>query len=168
MKEIIKEKFCLFLDLGIITVPDNTSLASFKKKNRKKFKGYDDYITDKNFGKATIQPRPGQRLHVKVFKQVVSGSTTSEERLAFYKSQNALLIGAQGISLIFEQKREDLPMGYWYLSLDEKEALWEDADGYHRVPGVDRYSGGGWRFSLGCFESKWDDNQCLLCFYLCD
>ncbi|MBU4458301.1 hypothetical protein KKF60_00085, partial [Patescibacteria group bacterium] len=82
MKEIIKEKFGLFIDLGIITVPDdyvhNTRLASFKKKNRKKFYGWNDDITDENFSKATVQLKPGQKLHVKVFKQTTSGSTTSE------------------------------------------------------------------------------------------
>jgi len=167
MKKIIFE---LFVDLGIITVPDdyvhNTRLASFEKENRKKFYSWNDDITDENFSKATVQLKPGQKLHVKVFRQTTSGSTTSEERLAFLKTQNVVLTGAQGVSLVFEQKREDLPKGYWYVSFDEKEALWKDAYGSHRVPHVSRYSDGGWRFSLGCFEGVWYNDHCLLCF--CD
>ncbi|MBU4285222.1 hypothetical protein KKF60_01480, partial [Patescibacteria group bacterium] len=85
---------------------------------------------------------------------------------AFLKTQNVVLTGAQGVSLVFEQKREDLPKGYWYVSFDEKEALWKDAGGDHRVPGVDRYSDGGWYFRLGFFEDVWYDYRCLLCF--CD
>ncbi|MDP2934305.1 MAG: hypothetical protein Q8N59_00835 [bacterium] len=164
------EKFGLFKDLGITTVPDDyvhsTRLASFEKENRKKFYYWNDATTDKNFAKATTKLVPGRKLHVKVFKQIVSGTTTSEECLAFLKSQNAVLTGAQGASLVFEQKREDLPKGYWYLSFDEKEALWKDAVGYHRVPYVDRYSDGDWYFDLGYFEYVWRDHYCLLCF--CD
>ncbi|MBU4284801.1 hypothetical protein KKF60_01645, partial [Patescibacteria group bacterium] len=85
---------------------------------------------------------------------------------AFLKTQNVVLTGAQGVSLVFEQKREDLPKGYWYVSFDEKEALWKDADGSHRVPHVRRYSGGDWYFDLGTFENVWYNDHCLLCF--CD
>ena len=165
-------KFGLFVDLGIITVPDdyvhNTRLASFSKQNRKKFYYYNDDITDAHFAKATVQLMPGRKLHVKVFKQIVSGTTTSEERMAFLKTQNAVLVGAQGASLVFEQKREDLPKGFWYSSFDKKEALWEDADGDRRVPSVYRDSDGGWSFDLGCFEGVWRDGSCLLCFCDCD
>jgi len=166
------EKFGLFVDLGIITVPKNyvhdTQLASFEKENRKKFYYWNDVITDKNFGKATTKLVPGRKFRVKVFKQIVDGTTTSEERLAFLKTQNAILVGAQGASLVFEQKREDLPKGFWYCSFDKKEALWKDADGDHRVPDVLRYSDGDWGFSLGDFEHVWDDDHCLLCFCDCD
>ncbi|MFA6324604.1 MAG: hypothetical protein WCX46_00005, partial [Candidatus Paceibacterota bacterium] len=56
--------------------------------------------------------------------------------------------------------------GYWYLSFDEKESLWKDADGDHRVPGVCAGSDGGFEFVLGCFGDDWHDHSCLLCF--CD
>lgn len=164
------EKFGLFVDLGIITVPDDyvydIRLDSFGKKNREKFYYYNENITDKNFSKATVQLTPGRKLRVKIFKQVVPGTTTSEERMAFLKSQNAVLTGAQGASLVFEQKRDELPRGYWYASFDERDALWKDAGGGRRVPGLDRYSGGGGGFDLGFFEGDWSGYDCLLCF--CD
>jgi len=166
------EKFGLFVDLGIITVPDgyvhNTRLASFEKENRKKFYGYNDAITDKNFGKATTKLVPGRKFRVRVFKQIVDGETTSEERLAFLKTQNAILVGAQGASLVFEQKREDLPKGFWYCSFDKKKALWKDAGGDHRVPSVRRRPDEGWDFDLGGFGGVWGDYGCLLCFCDCD
>ena len=166
------DKFGLFKDLGIITVPKdyvhNTRLASFEKENRKKFYYWNDAITDKNFNKATTKLVAGRKFRVKIFKQIVGGTTTSEERLAFLKTQNAILVGAQGASLVFEQKREDLPKGYWYVSFDEKEALWKDADGYHRVPCLLRRSDGDWNFGLGGFGGVWGDDDCLLCFCDCD
>ena len=168
------EKFALLVDLGIITVPDDydhaTCLAKFHAKHQggknKSFYYYNDNITDKNFPNPTRILKPGDKLRVRAFKQIVGGSTTSEERLAFLATQKAIYTGAQGASLVFEQKRDQLPKGKWYASFDEKEALWSDAGGGHGVPCVDRHSDGGFWFNLGRFESDWDDDHCLLCF--CD
>lgn len=163
------KKFALLTDLGTITVPDDydhtTRLTSFSKKNRKKFYYYNDAIADANFSNPSRILRPGDKLRVRVFKQIVSGMTTSEERLSFLATQKAVHVGAQGASLVFEQKRDQL-RGHWYLSFDEKDALWEDADGSHRVPGVGARSGGGFRFYLDEFEDVWNDFDTFLCF--CD
>lgn len=164
------EKFALLADLGTITVPDNyvhsTQLESFRKNNGKMFYSYDDNITDQNFSKATVQLTPGRKLHVRAFKQIVHGRTTSEERMEFLAKQNAVHTGAQGLSLVFEKKRDQLPKGFWYASFDEREALWKDADGYRRVPYVDVHSGGHFDFSLGYFECAWRGSHAFLCF--CD
>ncbi|MBU4284977.1 hypothetical protein KKF60_00610 [Patescibacteria group bacterium] len=167
-KSVSPEKFGLFIDLGIITVPDNyvhdTQLASFEKKNHDKFRFYDDDITDKNFAKVTTKLVPGQKFHVKVFKLI--GATTVKERLAFYKSQNAALVGAQGISLIFEQKRNLLSRGLSYYSFNEKEALWIDTDGHYRMPFLDLDLIGNWGIGLDYLNYDWS-NKCLICcFYL--
>lgn len=164
------EKFVLLADLGEIIVPRNfdskTWLASFDKKNRKKFYYYNDNITDANFPNPTRILKPGDKLHVRVFKQNVSGSTTSEERMEFLATQNAVYTGAQGASLVWEQKRDLLPKGKWYCSFDEKDRLWKDSDGYHRVPSVSAHSDGDFEFGLGCFGRAWLGDGCLLCF--CD
>ena len=164
------EKFALLVDLGIITVPDDyvheKRLTTFGKQNRKKFYYYNDDITDKNFPNPTRVLKPGDKLRVRAFKQVVSGSTTSEERMAFLATQKAIHTGAQGASLVWEQKRDQLPKGKWYASFDEVDRLWKDADGYHGVPDVDADSDGDFHFHLGRFESEWRDGDAFLCF--CD
>ncbi len=164
------EKFALLVDLGIITVPDDyvheKRLTTFGKQNRKKFYYYNDEITDKNFQNPTRVLKPGDKFRVRAFKQVVGGTTTSEERMAFLVTQKAIHTGAQGASLVFEQKRDQLPKGKWYASFDEKERLWADADGNHRVPGVSCDSDGGFRFDLGYFERVWRGVNAFLCF--CD
>ncbi len=164
------EKFDLLLDLGVITVPDDfvhsTHLATFSKNNRKKFYYYRDDITDKNFNKATVQLVPGRKLRVKAFKQTVSGYTTSEERMAFLKTQNNIFTGAVGASLVFEQKRDLLPKGKPYSSFDEKEALLKDSCDMHGVPVVYARTDGGFWFGLEGFECDWYVDGCLLCF--CD
>ena len=164
------EKFSLLADLGIITVPDDydhtTRLTLFGEKNREKFYYYNDGITDEHFPNPTRILKPGDKLHVRAFKQIVSGATTSEERLAFLATQKAVHTGAQGASLVWEQKRDQLPKGYWYSSFDEKDRLWEDADGDHRVPLVGARSGGDFDFRLGDFEYVWYDDRAFLRF--CD
>lgn len=164
------EKFALLVDLGIITVPDDydhaTALAKFGKKNRKKFYYYNEAITDPNFPNPTRILKPGDKLRVRAFKQVVGGSTTSEERMAFLATQKAVHVGAQGASLVWDQKRDQLPKGKWYCSFDEKERLWQDAVGDHGVPSVFAYSDGVFRFDIGDFEDVWRVDDAFLCF--CD
>ena len=164
------DKFALLVDLGTITVPDDyvhgSRLTTFGKKHRKEFYYYNDEITDENFSNPTRVLKPGDKLRVRAYKQVVSGETTSEERMAFLATQKAVLVGAQGASLVYEQKRNQLPKGKWYVSFDEKDRLWEGAVGRLRVPFVCAFSDGDFRFSLGAFELPWRDVNVLLCF--CD
>jgi len=166
---VADEKFELMKEFDV-TIPENyvhaNRLALFKKQHRSEFYGWNDSITDENFSKVTTQLVPGKKFKVKVFRQIVSGSTTSEERMTFLRSQKAVFVGAQGASLVYEQVKGELPKGYGYVSFDEKDALLADDDGYHRVPSVSRNSDGDWIFNLGRFEGVWFDDGCLVCF--CD
>jgi hypothetical protein len=139
-------------------------LDTFGKEHRKEFYYYDDNITSKNFSKATTKLVPGRKFQVKVFQ--ITGTVTSEGCMAQLRSQKAVLVGAQGASLAYEQAKDKLPKGRWYVSFDEKEALWKDADGRHWVPCVSCHSGGDFEFCLGSFEGVWYDGTAFLCF--CD
>lgn len=168
------EKFELFKDLGVIEIPadyDHTKrLSTFYKKHqdagKKSFYYYNEMTTDQNFSNPSRILKPGDKLWVRAFRQATSGMTTSEERLKFLKSQNAVFTGAQGASVVFDQKRNQLPKGYWYVSFDEKERLWQDPNGHHRVPCVNANSSGAFNFYLGYFENGWGPGGILLCF--CD
>src|SRR3989344_4716273 len=131
-------------------------LDSFDKEHRKAFYYYNDAITDKNYAKATTKLEPGP-LKVKVFQ--IKETVTSEDCMAKLRSEKAILVGAQGASLVWEQKKEELPVNRWSASFDEKDALWKDADGYHGVPGVGRNSDGDFKFNLGNFENDWNDDN---------
>ena len=166
------EKFELFLDLGIITVPANyvhaTQLASFRVKYqdaaKPSFYFYNDGITDKNFGNPSRILKPGDKFEVTVFRQIVEGLTTATERLAFLAKQSAIYTGAQGASLVWEQKRKQMPKGYAYVSMDEEARLLRGASGSHGVPGFLHGSSGDWHFDLGSFEDDWSAIRLLLCF----
>lgn len=141
-----------------------TRLDSFGKEYRKEFYYYNDAITDKNYAKATTKLEPGRKLKVKVFQ--IKERVTSEDCIAHLRSQKAVLVGAQGASLAYEQGKDQLPVNRWLVSFDEKDALWTDAAGYRRVPDVGRDSDGDFEFNLGYFGSVWRGVSCLLCF--CD
>ncbi|MBP6974781.1 MAG: hypothetical protein KBB54_02440 [Candidatus Pacebacteria bacterium] len=163
-------KFALSIDLGIITVPADyvhgTCLKTFFDLNRKKFYDVNTDISDTNFPTPSRILKPGDKLHVRAYNQIVSGTTTSEERMAFLTEQKAnVYTGAQGASLVFEQKRDQLPKGKWYASFDEAENLYKDADGDRRVPNVAAYSDGVFDFDLGNLEDVWDDDNAFLGFY---
>lgn len=153
-----------------ITVPadynHDKQIDQFGKKT-KKLKNtyyYNDAFTSKNFAKATNKLEAGKTYLVKIFP--ILKSVTSEDCMNFLRKQRAILVGGQGLSLAQDLKKDEFPVGKWTVSFDEKDALWEDADGDRRVPYVCRYSGGDWYFRLGNFGNDWYSDYCLLCF--CD
>ncbi len=160
------ERFELIKVFDVIVPKDynhTVHLAKFKKRYRKDFCSYNDAITDKNF-KKTIRLVPGRKFQVKVFQ--IKKTVTSGDCLRFLRSQNAVLVGAQGASLAYEQGKNQLSSERWSVSFDEKYALWVDSDGSYRVPAVNRYPTDNFEFCLGYFEGDWYGSVCLLCF--CD
>ena len=144
----------------------DTQLDTFAKKTKKLKTTYyfNDALTSANFAKATNKLEPGKTYRVRVFP--ILQTVTSDDCMTFLKKQGAILVGGQGITLLQVNKPNEFPVSKWTVSFDEKNVLWEDAGGGHRVPGVDRRSDGDWGFSLGYFEGGWLDDHCLLCF--CD
>lgn len=167
----IPEKFALLADLGKIKVPADFDhalyLAKFCKKNYHKFEYYSDGINDTNFSNPSRILKPGDKLHVRAFQQIVGGSTTTEERMDFCRKQPGnIFTGAQGASLVFEQKRNQLPKGKYYVSFDEEDCL-PVIDNFHRVLSLSAFLGGAlFNFSLVMFERVWDVDCVFFCF--CD
>ncbi|QQS60110.1 hypothetical protein IPN41_03200 [Candidatus Falkowbacteria bacterium] len=151
------------------TVPSDYNheeqLKAFGKKYKKEFYFYNSDITDKNFAKVSNKLIPGKTYTVKIFP--ILQNVSSEDCMTFLKKQNAIFVGAQGISLLRDVDKEKFPIGKWTVSFDEKENLWKDADGGHGVPLVGRGSGGVWRFDLGYFGFQWGSVDCLVCFCDC-
>jgi len=174
--KVVKRKFHQFGDdllngKGTFTAPDNynhdTQVDDFAKKTRKLKSTYyyNDELTSKNFSKVTNKLIPGKTYGVKMFP-LLEGGISSEDCLAFLESNNAILVGAQGITALQADQPDIFPTGKWTVSFDEKDALWKDVDGNHRVPYVYRNSDGDWWFPLGCFELSWGSDDVLVCF--CD
>ncbi|MCL5012114.1 MAG: hypothetical protein M1320_01695 [Patescibacteria group bacterium] len=150
-----------------LTVPTDynhaSQLATFAKDHKKEFYSYDDNITDTNFAKATNKLVPGKTYTVKIFgiKQTIQ----SRDGLGLVVSQKGILAGAQGVSLVYQLAKDELPKdNKSYLSFDEESALSVGSFGYHRVPGVRHYVDDTFAFGLGDFGHAWDSGNCVLCF----
>ena len=156
-----------------ITVPADynhaTRLDTFRavhqNEESKEFYFYNDAITDTNYaGKATTKLTAGRKFLVKAFG--IKKTVSLLDCLAKVKAESGVLTGAQGASLVYEQRKDELPKGKYYVSFDEKDALWQGPDGNHRVPNLFAYSGGDFGFALDYFGRDWDSADVLLCF--CD
>lgn len=149
-----------------IVVPEDYNhgkqLDSFRKKIQKSSYYYSGGITDNNYAKATTRLKPGQKLKVKVFQ--IEGTVNSEDCMDKLRFEKAILVGAHGASLVWEQKKEELPVNRWSASFDEKDALWKDVYGDYMVPGVNRDSDVDFGFITGSFMKNLNDGSCLLCF----
>ncbi|MFA6436714.1 MAG: hypothetical protein WC242_01160 [Candidatus Paceibacterota bacterium] len=143
----------------------STQLALFANNHRGEFNYFNEKITNDNFANPTHRLIPGKTYVAKIFL-IRKPPISSPDGLAFMKSQGAYLVGAQGLSVVYEQAKEKFPKGKWVISLDEKEACWKDETGAHRVPRVNQRLDGGWVFNLDCFVRGWGYDCCLLC--LCD
>jgi len=142
-------------------------LSKFQKEHGKEFWYYSNAITDQNFTKVTNKLIPGKEYEVSIYPIKEGKVVSSEDCLKFLKSKTGnILVGVQGLSLTYQLHKDKFPKGKWSLSLDEKDALWEDSDGYHMVPSVTLSSGGDWGFRLSLFEVDWNDGIYLVCF--CD
>lgn len=123
-----------------VTVPDDydhaTQLATFREKNYEKFHEYNNQITDENFAKVTTKLVPGRKYAVKIFGINPGEIAGSDECLAKYREEKALFVGAQGASVVWQENRKDLPKDKWYVSFDEKKALYKVTYDRLRVPRV--------------------------------
>ncbi len=152
-----------------ITIPSDydhdTWLAAFAEKTNglSDTYCYSDGLTDENFSKVSYKLIPGKTYIVKIFPILQTVST--EDCIDFLKKTKALLVGAQGLLLVYDLKKDVFPINKQILSFDEKNVLWQDTDGNHRVPYVYHGSDGTSDFRLGYFGSEWF-GHCLLC--VCD
>ena len=152
-----------------VTIPDGydkaNPLDTYKVRHESEYYYYNPGLTDANFAKATTTLTPGRKFAVKVFAIKKGERVTSEDCLAQYKRVNAVLVGAQGLTVLCEQKKGELPKGKYHVSFDEKEALPVLGE-YRRVPYVGADSDGDFGLGLGDFGDDWRGDDCLLCF--CD
>ncbi len=70
--------------------------------------------------KAISKLIPGKTHTVKIIG--IKGNETSEDCLIFLKQNNSILVGAQGLSLVYQLKKQEFPNGTC-LSFDEKDKL---------------------------------------------
>lgn len=163
-------KFIILKELGLVEVPESfvhkSCIANFLKRNwnPNAINDINSAFSDTNYPNPTKEMRPNEKYNVWIIGQKVQ-ETTSSERLMALDEENGLLLGAQGIVLVHEQKRQQLPKGYWYASLDNETNLWiADTQDKHGVPCLISYADGGYAIDIGDFENPFPPNVAFLCF----
>lgn len=114
-------------------------------------------LKDEDFAKTTAKLIPGQELEVDAYQIV--GKVSSDECLELAKT--GLLVSAQGQAMVYEQLREQLLKGFYYLFFDEEENL-SVLDGYRLVPYLYCYSGGDYGLYLDYWDGYWYDFYVVL------
>lgn len=145
-----------FLKEFFITVPTDydhaNQLTVFTKKYRKQFEDFDKAVTDENFANVSDKLTPGEKYKFKIWG--IRYSIHSQMCLEFLKDNNALLVGAQGLSLVYQEKREELPPQKWTASFDEKSRLWEYNSDFY-IPTIFR-SSRNTPFNNSCYDDHFD------------
>jgi hypothetical protein len=162
------QRFTLLAELGVVEVPKGyrheVRLAAFARKSRAKLNHCDSDIADHRFADPSRVLKPGDRLRVRAFRPM-SRTVSSEECMAFLARQGAVHPGAQGLSLVFEQRRNQMPKGYWYASFDVPHRLPRAAgEAKRQVPVVILHTDGDIDFDTGIYESGWEPEDAFLCF----
>ena len=117
-------------------------------------------LTDNNFAKATTVLAPGCGMEVKIF--LITRPVSSGQCLRFLRRHHAVLAGAQGASLVYQEGKHHLVKDLAYVSFDTKKALFV-ANHCHWVPYI-RIAQDGNDLDVGYFEYGWGRGFCLLCF----
>ena len=171
LKEVLYvEAFSLVRSLTL-TVPEDyrfvRRLDSFRERHGDEFVVFDADITDSNFPGTNSVLIPGLSYEVKLFRlRNNARMATMEHALAFLKSQSAVLVGAQGIALIWEQctsgflKGGNIPV----ISLDRPELLWSHPEKGICAPYMANGNLGETVFSLCPIEKRGiRENDFLMC-----
>lgn len=157
-------KFTLVNTFNLTVPEDYIHGIQLATVGRGQFYSFNKEITDENFRNATQRLVPGKTYQVKIFG--IKRRVTSKECLALYRSQGAILTGAQGLLLAHQQDKEQFPVGMLTISFDEEYALFRKDTHDHQVPYVRRHSITNFYFALSSFRGQdWitDDHVLLFC-----
>ncbi|MFA6097829.1 MAG: hypothetical protein WC788_09490 [Candidatus Paceibacterota bacterium] len=152
------------------TIKDNFLFEEFYREKHKRFFDYNNENSDASFATISNKLTAGKTYTVKLFEISRGKFVSSEECLEFLKTQKAILIGLEGVWLVWnhihklQHLQEAFPAGKYAVSFDEKELLWKNDQGRSQVPNIGRDFENKWSFFLDTFDAKWDANYILLCF----
>ena len=132
----LEEKFVQVSELGTITVPSeyrhSNVLDEFRESHDKAFCSCDEEITDEHFSNVTRKCKGGECFVTTVFQ--TTDLVKSGHCLTFLSTKHAVLVGAQGLILAYQQNRTGLPTNWQIISLDTMKCLWREDGRKYRLP----------------------------------
>ena len=141
-------------------------LDGFRFKNAPLFKRFSASLSDKTWADAAEPLKPGKTYEVRIFS--FAEEVTYEDCKKFCESKGALLVGAQGLSLLWEMKKERLPLDKALLSfnnLDAYPTAMKENEHIYILPFIARFSNGSWWLELITVKKTLNSDYCLVCFF---
>ena len=167
-RTILSSKFRCIKEFNI-TIPNNyqheVQLKRFSELRDTKCSYYNSIITDHNFARVTHKLIPGKTYAVRIYQ--ILKTVTSENCLAFLKLENAVLVGPQGLSLLFEKNQSAFPLDAYLLSFDKREVLPTETTSPNnfQIPGIYvRSYKSYWDFDTIDFNGHIGENFFILSF----
>lgn len=140
-------------------------LDGFRFRNGPLFKRFSASLSDKTWADAAEPLIPGKTYEVRIFS--FAEEVTYQECKKFCKDKGALLAGAEGLSLLWEMKKERLPLDKALLSFNSADAYptaTKEKDHIYILPFIARFSNGSWWLELITVKKKLNSDYCLVCF----
>lgn len=117
--------FSKIAELGVVEAPEDychaRRLSTFQSNG---VRIADPLIETRRFGTPSDILRPGTSLKVDILQHDVSKDVSVGTCLRFFDTEKGVVYpGVQGLTLVWEQKRDLLPRGFELLSLDRMQRL---------------------------------------------
>ena len=168
--EIVNDPKFILVTHFEINVPKSYTheeqLDGFRFRNGPLFKRLSASLSDKTWAEAAEPLKPGKTYEVKIFS--FAEEVTYEDCKTFCESKGALRAGAQGLSLLWEMKKERLPLDKALLSFNNLDAYpteTKEKEHIYILPFIARFSNGSWWLELITVKNKLNSDYCLVCFF---
>lgn len=158
-RKISDNRFSIYSPSFTFTVPThyrhNKQLETFSQKTKELNSTiyFSNNLNDTNFRNVTHQLMVNKTYVVNLFE--INDKVSSYDCLNFLESQNALLVGAQGLSLIHEIHHNKFCKGISILSFDRQPKLMKTITKDYWVPYFHYYPDACFEFLIANFDNKW-------------
>lgn len=169
LTQSILNKFELYGDYGTVIVPPDFYTNSYYHQYTKNW--IDEMAKNRkvDFKEKPYEPntivKPGDELYVSFFRQKVPGTTTTEERLLFLMMQDSILLGIEGLSLLYKQLHDSVETDCEYVSYSEKKNSFRDIDNNCCIPSLFYFNAERPGLSYSKFNDLWDEQDIMVCFH---
>jgi hypothetical protein len=156
--------------IGYLTVPldynHDTQIDEYYKNYKNDYDQGWTKMQSKDYAKASNKLVPGKKYRIAFYPVIFPYKSYSRESLAFLNKQNALLVNAQGLTLVCQQAKEIIPKDVVIYSLDKEESLLRGTLDYE-IPTVAYRSGDNLLFlaSRSFSFGGQEKGDYLLCFF---
>ncbi len=157
---ITEDKFVYLPEEFVIQVPKkfdpHTAIARYREKYPEQSGYLEEHFKDEAYGEPPHVLKSGTMYLVRLCVPTGHEKTSIEERVAFLRDKEHVLLGVQGALMILEQRAEVLPDNFAFLSFNTSEApptivtTIKKGETF-RIPAITSFEG-QWPWNVGFFH----------------